>query len=119
MAYKNYEIETVIVQRLEAMEDFLKEFISSLEEPLQTKGLVEVRARIGGTILEWYVKDEQVDEWVKEGQEICLIGTTIVPGGATIKVRSPATGSLHILAGTGAKVRPGMTIATIKTSTLV
>ncbi|HHT9133194.1 MAG TPA: hypothetical protein ACFYED_12060 [Candidatus Tripitaka californicus] len=54
MTYKEPDYETVIVQKLRAMEESLKSFMAGLEEPLlRKKVLATIEAPVSGTIVRW------------------------------------------------------------------
>ncbi|MFQ5862637.1 MAG: hypothetical protein ACE5IC_05885 [Candidatus Brocadiales bacterium] len=114
MTYEEEEYEAVIIQKLEDMEDFLRSFVSSLEEPDQEKGgrFELVIAPVRGKITEWTPKKE-----VREGDPLCVINSDPLdpePDSWDFhKVYSPATGRLLVLVGRGRMVTAGKPIAEI------
>lgn len=113
MTYREPDYETVILQKLRAMEDVLKSFMSRLKEPLQKEwgGAVTVYAPVSGRI-SWFFGD---DNEVREGWVICSINYD--PARPEKNVPSPATGYLfiHREAENGELVYGGMPIAHINT----
>ncbi|HHT9119705.1 MAG TPA: hypothetical protein ACFYD3_04045 [Candidatus Hypogeohydataceae bacterium YC41] len=114
MIQKEQELETVILQKLRAMEDLLKSFMSSLKELSQKKGLDEVYAPASGEI-RWYVSS---GDQVGSGELLRVAENPRIPGDTT-DIRSPAIGTLIILVEEG-EVGIGRLIAYIELgSTLV
>lgn len=111
MTYKEPNYETVIVQKLRAMEDLLKSFMDSLERPFQRKGSeISVYAEITG-IIRWRKSALQP---VAYGDELCRIYSTERPG-VSDYVSARGGGILFIEPGAdeGAVVSMGDLIATI------
>lgn len=114
MTNEEQELETTVLQKLEAMEGVLKSFMASLEEPLQKEWQLEpVYAPASGEV-HWKRRDGAP---VGAGEIIGFIKN--LRTGETTNIRSPAMGTLKILPKEG-DVGIGETIAYIKlTSTLV
>lgn len=113
MTYREADHEAVTVQKLRAMEDLLKSFMASLEEPLQ-KGweeFDEVISPVEGRILKW-TKGDNTEVWPSD--PLCEIEYTEF--GEYRKhiwlVSSPAKGTLHIIVREGS-VSEGMKIGVI------
>lgn len=113
MTYREPDHETVIAQKLRAMEDLLKSFMSRLKEPLQEKSiLATVEAPVSGTVIEW----KQTSGWVGWDTPLCDIRATELYGGGVVTVyyRYGEEGYLHIEVREGYEVIAGETLATIE-----
>lgn len=116
MPYQELDYERLIIQKLENMEDFLKSFMSSLEEPPERKGgiLVPVEAPTSGKILQW-LKASRME--VEEYEPLCRFESELDGGRYDIRfIDSPARGVLFIHIGPGVPVSRGTKIALIKTA---
>ncbi len=102
----------IILEKLERMEGFLKSYLASLEEPLETKGRRRIIANnpIVGTLDKWHRKNGEV----QKNDFLCRItwGSFGVVSGRT-DIYAPARGILRIIVGEGEEVTPGQTIATL------
>ncbi|MEE9584962.1 MAG: hypothetical protein V3W51_05720 [Candidatus Brocadiales bacterium] len=111
MGYEEQDYETLILEKLEAMEESLKSFMSSLEVPGQKliRRKVPVYANGSGTII-W----AQIYGGVDKGDLLCTITDKVTR--LTYFVYSPAAGDLFIngRAHDGSEVTEGQEIARIK-----
>ncbi|MFQ5956752.1 MAG: hypothetical protein ACE5KK_03145 [Candidatus Brocadiales bacterium] len=99
MTYEEQDYGKVIIEKLEAIEDFLKSFMPSLQEPHHEKGRrVRVRAGVRGRIIEWTNKKK-----VEVGDLLCTIQTDIIdPDPWNIyKVYARVSGTLYIRVASG------------------
>lgn len=115
MTYKEPDYETLILLKLRAMEDFLKSFMSSLNEPFQRKQRMSIQVQAPARfekcrIYRWNFRD---GDTVVGGDLLCVVENIRIPGDAE-NVYSPAMGILNILVRAGEEVRGGGTIATIR-----
>ena len=95
MPQEGQNYEATILQKLEAMEDFLKSFISSFEELLEEKAerFESVYAPVSGQII-WHKWSGPVEK--DEPIFVIRYGTFLV-----WTVKSPAAGTLELLVGLG------------------
>jgi hypothetical protein len=110
MTYKEQDYEAVILQKLEAMEDFLKSLMSDFERPFEKKGrIVPVEAPATGKVLKWFGGNRLV----REGEPLCKFEYSRIP--FTKPITAPAAGFLRIEVGEWIEVSIGDTLAKIDT----
>ncbi len=88
----------ILLEKLERMEDFLKSFMSSLEEPLEKKEVKRrwVRAPVTGKIHRWHRRTGHV----VSGELLCKMNSNLEEQDrkppVLHSVRSPADGQLDV-----------------------
>ncbi|MDI6760886.1 MAG: hypothetical protein QMD05_08665 [Candidatus Brocadiaceae bacterium] len=107
MTQREADYEAVIVQKLRAMEDLLKSFMSSLEELPRKMLRTQVRSRTYGQIRWWTDLLE-----VEDNERLCFIEGKA--GASDENVYAPRAGRLLILAFVGEDVEVGQVIAEIE-----